>query len=54
MKPGYLKNCIINLKDEDQDKTIFHADGDIINTYLDGYAIIPVSEYEKLKKESKQ
>lgn len=49
MKPGYVTNCLIETK-KDQEGPCFHVDGDTVNAYLDGYAIIPMEKYEDLKK----
>lgn len=44
---SFIKNCIISAKEND---TLFasNKDGQII-ARLDGYAIIPVEEYKKMK-----
>ena len=47
---GYVKNCIINAK---EGETAFSIDTKgKITPYLDGYAIIPVEEYERLNLNS--
>lgn len=49
-KPSYIKNCYIKPKQHD---TLFEQFFDnSIRVTLDGYAIIPIEEYERLLKEA--
>ena len=43
---GYLKNCYIQGRDDDG--WLFHADRDTVTARLDGYAIIPMEQYDRL------
>ena len=42
---SYVINCLLSPKNGD---TIFSIEGDDIFPHLDGYAIIPMQEYERL------
>ena len=44
---GWLRNCQIMPRDGED--VLFSTNGDGIRPYLDGYAIIPVEEYNRLK-----
>lgn len=45
---GYVRNCLLIRRDTDESPYLFHADGDVCTPALDGYAIIPVEEYQRL------
>lgn len=45
---GYVINCHVNPKD-DQVGDMFRPSAKGVTAHLDGYAIIPMEEYEKLK-----
>ena len=45
---AYVTNCTI--KPREGDPILFEIEGDVINPKLDGYAIIPVEEYNDLIK----
>jgi hypothetical protein len=42
-----LMNCLICPKSTETD-TLFYQDGPVIRCHLDGYAIVPREEYERL------
>lgn len=47
---GYVKNCIIKRRKDDKSNYLFFADGDKgVIAFLDGYAIIPVEEYNRMR-----
>lgn len=53
---GFLFNCVINMTEKDKlsGKGIFHkTDDSRILACLDGYAVIPVEEYNALKQQDK-
>lgn len=45
---GYIKNCFL-IPTESQEGPMFEVALDRVIPYLDGYAIIPLEEYEILK-----
>jgi len=47
---AYVRNCLIVGRDRE---TIFELDGDYIHPQLDGYAIIPMEDYRRLKTQAK-
>jgi hypothetical protein len=50
---SFVHRCVI-VKKEGDDHGLFHQHADDhISAYLDGYAIIPVEEYEELKEKVK-
>ena len=54
MKDGsYLHNCHIVFRENDKAKYLFHKDSEdkSLTAFLNGYAIIPLEEYYRLKDE---
>jgi len=45
---SYLHNCYIAKREDDPQELIVHEDGRQVFVSLNGYAIIPLEEYEKL------
>ena len=43
---GYVRNCHISAREGDTLFSLFEGN---FRPYLDGYAIIPIEEYERLK-----
>ncbi len=50
-KPGYLKNCLIQPRG---DVVLFAADQSGVCAFLDGYAVIPMENYERLLEISEE
>jgi len=48
---SYLHNCLLDIREDDRNRSgIFHQEGDkSMSARLNGYAIIPMEEYCKLK-----
>lgn len=46
---GYIKNCLLIPK-ESQEGPMMEVTSDRVIPYLDGYAIVPLAEYEALKE----
>lgn len=54
IKPSYIKNCFI-IPRTDTNECLFTFNYDkITRVQLDGYAIIPIEEYDKLLKNQKR
>lgn len=49
---SFVHNCIIEKRHNDKARFLFSASDDTVTCSLNGYAIIPIEEYAKLKGES--
>lgn len=48
----HVKNCMIMMKEEDELLFFVNEKRNQADAFLDGYAIIPVEEYERLKEKA--
>jgi hypothetical protein len=46
LKHGWAHNCLLSMREGEQ---LFHQDSVSIRPTLDGYAIIPIEQYEAMK-----
>jgi len=48
-KKPHLVNCLVIRDTKSKTDTLFSGEGEDISCYLDGYAIIPMAKYLKMK-----
>ncbi len=52
---GYVKNCLVWCREDRRDEIVFDgSDGRSLIATLDGYAIIPLSNYRQLMRISEE
>ena len=51
---GYVRNCLIHTGELGETGALFYKEKGIVTCELDGYAIIPIEEYEELEAENQK